>query len=219
MLFLIEGEDMNRRRTSLGVRAAVVLLAFLMLCFCTAPALAVSSPSLQSFSGSGIKKKEPPGKLQKTILSRMRAKRSIRLKDVVTEYDSFVDEENRDTDVRDAEIKVVFTPEVYTVKKDGTADFFMQLADVNAFSGKDAAVVVGIPRGSSENAGVKYIEIPAEAENGKVRATFPAWLVKEMRRSISTGWNCVCLVVSREKDETPGGLLFELPPEEDAVTI
>lgn len=31
MLFLIEGEDMNRRRTSLGVRAAVVLLAFLML--------------------------------------------------------------------------------------------------------------------------------------------------------------------------------------------
>ncbi len=200
-------------------RIITMALAFLMLCFCAAPALAVSSPSLQSFSGSGIKKKEPPGRLQKTILHRMRAVRSTRLKDVVTEFDSFVDEENREAEVRDAEIKVIFTPEVYTVKKDGTADFIMQLADVKAFSGKETAVVVGIPRGSSENAGVKYIEIPGTAADGKVQARFPAWLVKEMRRSISSGWNCVCLVVSRIPEETPGGLLFELPAEEEGITV
>lgn len=200
-------------------RIITMALAFLMLCFCAAPALAVSSPSLQSFAGSGIKKKEPPGKLQKTILSRMRAKRSTRLKDVITEYDRFVDEENREAEVRDAEIEVLFTPDVYRVKKDGTADFILQLADVNAFREKEVSIVIGIPQGSGENAGVKYIEIPAEAENGKVRATFPAWLVKEMRRSISTGWNCVCLIVSRIPEETPGGLLFELPAEEESITI
>ena len=200
-------------------RNLTLALAFLMLCFCAAPALAVSSPSLQGFSGSGIKKKEPPGLLQKTILRRMRAMGSTRLKDAVTERDSFVDEENREAEVRDAEIEVIFTPEIYKVKKDGTADFIMQLADVNVFSGKEAAVVVGIPQGSGENAGVKYIEIPAEAAGGKVQARFPAWLVKEMRRSITSGWNCVCLVVSRIPEETPGGLLFELPADEDGITV
>ena len=186
-------------------RAAALTLAFL-LCCCTAFAQAVSSPMLESFSGSGIRKKEPAGKLQKTILSILRTKKSTRLKDIVTEEDLFVNEENRETEVRDAEIEVLFTPEVYRVNQDGTADFLMRLADAGAFTEKEAAVVIGILQGTGEHASVKYIEIPAEAADGLVQASFPAWAVTEIRRSISSGWNCVCMAVSREQ-ETPGPLL------------
>ena len=193
-------------------RAAALALAFL-LCCCTAFAQAVSSPMLESFAGSGIRKKEPAGKLQKTILSILRSRKSTRLKDVVTENDLYVDQENQETEVRDAEIEVLFTPEVYRVNQDGTADFLMRLADAGAFTEKEAAVVVGIPQGTGEHASVKYIEIPAEAADGLVQASFPAWAVTEMRRSISSGWNCVCMAVSREQ-ETPGPLL-ELSTEDD----
>ena len=189
------------------------------VCLFSVSALAASSPMLESFAGSGIKKKEPAGKLQKTLLSVMRKTGSTRLADVITENDSFVDAEGNAAPVRDAEIEVIFTPEVYRVKKDGTADFIMQLADVRAFSEKEAAVVVGIPQGTGENAGVKYIEIPAEARDGKVQAVFPAWAVTEMRRSISSGWNCVCLVVSRDCQPAPDEFLFEIPAEEDAVSV
>jgi len=186
------------------------------VCLFSVSALAASSPMLESFAGSGIKKKEPAGKLQKTLLSVMRKTGSTRLADIITENDSFVDAEGNAAPVRDAEIEVIFTPEVYRVKKDGTADFIMQLADVRAFSEKEAAVVVGIPQGTGENAGVKYIEIPAEARDGKVQAVFPAWAVTEMRRSISSGWNCVCLVVSREAEEKPSELLFDWSDGEDS---
>ena len=200
-------------------RAAALALAFL-LCCCAAFAQAVSSPMLESFAGSGIRKKEPAGKLQKTILSIMRARKSTRLKDVVTEIDLYVDQENQETEFRDAEIEVLFTPEVYRVNQDGTADFLMRLADAGAFTEKEAAVVVGIPQGTGEHASVLYIEIPAEAAEGQIRALFPAWTVTEMRRSIASGWNCVCLVVSREKDElwddTP---LFDWIDEEGSLTV
>ena len=189
------------------------------VCLFSVSALAASSPMLESFAGSGIKKKEPAGKLQKTLLSVMRKTGSTRLADIITENDSFVDAEGNAAPVRDAEIEVIFTPDVYRVKKDGTADFIMQLADVRAFSEKEAAVVVGIPQGTGENAGVKYIEIPAEVRDGKVQAVFPAWAVAEMRHSISSGWNCVCLVVSRDYQPAPDGLLFEIPAEEDAVSV
>ena len=199
-------------------RKACIALA-MAFCLLAASALAAVSPMLENFSGSGIKKKEPPGKLQKTLLSVMRKKGSTRLADILTENDSFVDEEGHAAPVRDAEIEVIFTPDVYRVKKDGTADFIMQLADTRAFSGKEAAVVVGIPQGRFENSGIKYIEIPAEVREGKVCAVFPAWVITEMRRSISSGWNCVCLVVSRDREETPGGLLFELPSGEEDITV
>ncbi len=189
------------------------------VCLFSVSALAASSPMLESFAGSGIKKKEPAGKLQKTLLSVMRKTGSTRLADIITENDSFVDAEGNAAPVRDAEIEVIFTPDVYRVKKDGTADFIMQLADVRAFSEKEAAVVVGIPQGTDENAGVKYIEIPAEVRDGKVQAVFPAWAVAEMRHSISSGWNCVCLVVSRDYQPAPDGLMFEIPAEEDAVSV
>lgn len=194
-----------KRGIDMRKRAAVLTLAFL-LCCCAAFAQAVSSPMLESFSGSGIRKKEPAGKLQKTILSIMRAKKSTRLKDVVTENDSFVDQENHETEVRDAEIEVLFTPEVYRVNQDGTADFLMRLADAGAFAEKEAAIVVGIPQGTGEHASVKYIEISAVAVSGQVQTVFPAWVITEMRRSILSGWNCVCMVVSREQ-EAPGMLL------------
>ena len=135
-------------------RAAALTLAFL-LCCCTAFAQAVSSPMLESFSGSGIRKKEPAGKLQKTILSILRTKKSTRLKDIVTEEDLFVNEENRETEVRDAEIEVLFTPEVYRVNRDGTADFLMRLADAGAFTDQEAAVVIGMPQRSGEHESVK----------------------------------------------------------------
>ena len=186
-------------------RKACIALA-MAFCLLAASALAAVSPMLENFSGSGIKKKEPPGKLQKTLLSVMRKKGSTRLADIITENDSFVDEEGHAAPVRDAEIEVIFTPDVYRVKKDGTADFIMQLADVRAFSEKEAA-------------GIKYIEILAEVREGKVCAVFPAWVITEMRRSISSGWNCVCLVVSRDREETPGGLLFELPSGEEDITV
>ena len=189
----------------------------LALCFCAVSAQAVTSPVLESFAGSGIRKKEPPGKLQKTILSIMRAKKTLRLKDVVTENDLYVDQENQETEVRDADIEVLFTPEIYWVKKDGTADFMMRLADATAFSEQEVAVVVGIPQGTGEHASVKYIEIPANAVSGQVLTVFPAWLIMEMRRSISSGWNCVCMVVSREQ-EAPD-LLLELSIDEDALSI
>ena len=193
-------------------RAAALALAFL-LCCCTAFAQAVSSPMLESFAGSGIRKKEPAGKLQKTILSILRSRKSTRLKDVVTENDLYVDQDNQETEVRDAEIEVLFTPEVYRVNQDGTADFLMRLVDAGAFTEKEAAVVIGIPQGTGEHASVKYIEIPAVAVSGKVQTVFPAWVVTEMRRSITSGWNCVCMVVSREQ-EAPGPLL-ELSTEDD----
>ena len=186
-------------------RATALTLAFL-LCCCTAFAQAVTSPMLESFAGSGIRKKEPAGKLQKTILSIMRARKSTRLKDIVTENDLFVNEENQEIEVRDAEIEVLFTPEVYRVNKDGTADFLMRLADAGAFTDQETAVVIGIPQGTGEHASVKYIEIPAVAASGKVQTVFPAWVVAEMRRSISSGWNCVCMAVSQEQ-EAPGPLL------------
>lgn len=201
------------------MKSKLALALALLFCVCTVTALAVSSPSLQSFSGSGIRKKEPPGKLQKTLLNIMRVKKSIRLKDIVTENDTFLDADGKETPVRDAEIEVIFTPEFYKIKQDGTAALVLQLSDVNAFSDREAAVVVGIPQGSGENAGVKYIEIPAEARNGKIQAIFPAWVVKQMRNMISYGWNCVYLIVSREIEEIPDVLLFELPFDEDAVTV
>ena len=199
-------------------RAAALTLAFL-LCCCTAFAQAVSSPMLESFSGSGIRKKEPVGKLQKTILSILRTKKSTRLKDIVTEEDLFVNEENRETEVRDAEIEVLFTPEVYRVNRDGTADFLMRLADAGAFTDQEAAVVIGIPQRTGEHESVKYIELPAAAADGQVRAVFPAWLVTDMRRSISTGWNCVCMVVSRDQAEQPGNLPVEWLSEDDSLTV
>ena len=195
----------QKRGIDMKKRATALTLAFL-LCCCTAFAQAVTSPMLESFAGSGIRKKEPAGKLQKTILSIMRAKKSTRLKDVVTEDDLYVDQENQESEVRDAEIEVLFTPEVYRVNQDGTADFLMRLADAGAFTDQETAVVVGIPQGTGEHASVKYIEIPAVAASGKVQTVFPAWVVAEMRRSISSGWNCVCMVVSREQ-EAPGPLL------------
>ncbi len=201
------------------MKRKVCIALAMAFCLLAASALAVVSPMLENFSGSGIKKKEPSGRLQKTILAAMRSAGSTRLADIITENDSFVDEEGNATPVRDAEIEVIFTPEVYRVKKDGTADFIMQLADMRAFSGKEAAVVVGISQGSGESAGVKYIEIPAEVREGKVRAVFPAWVVTEMRLAISSGRNCVCLVVSRDREETPGGLLFELPAEGTDIMV
>ena len=195
----------QKRGIEMRKRAAALVLAFL-LCCCTAFAQAVSSPMLESFAGSGIRKKEPAGKLQKTILSIMRAKKSTRLKDIVTENDLFVNEENQEIEVRDAEIEVLFTPEVYRVNQDGTADFLMRLADAGAFTDQETAVVIGIPQGTGEHASVKYIEIPAVAASGKVQTVFPAWVITEMRRSISSGWNCVCMAVSQEQ-EAPGPLL------------
>ena len=201
------------------IKRALSLILILALCCCAVTVRAVSSPMLESFAGSGIRKKEPPGKLQKTIQAMMRAAKSTRLKDVVTENDLFLDDAARETTVKDAEIETIFTPEIYRVKKDGTADFMMQLADANAFSGKNAAVVVGIPQKTGNPAGVTYIEIPAQTAHGQVQAVFPAWVIEKMRQSISSGWNCVCLVVSREKDEMPADDLFELSTEEETITI
>lgn len=202
------------------IKRALALTLVCFLCFCAVSAQAVSSPMLESFAGSGIKKKQPAGKLQKTLFSVMQAKKSTRLKDVVTDNDRFVNTDGNETAVRDAEIEVMFTPEVYRVKSDGTADFLLRLSDASVFSGKEAAIVVGIPQGTGEHANVLYIEIPAEAAEGQIRALFPAWTVTEMRRSIASGWNCVCLVVSREKDElrddTP---LFDWIDEEGSLTV
>jgi len=198
------------------MKRMLALMLSLALCFCAASAQAVSSPMLESFAGSGIKKKQPAGKLQNTVLSLMRAAKSTRLKDVVTENDSFVDAEGNEVPVRDAGIETLFTPEVYRVKKDGTADLILRLADASAFREKEAAIVIGIPQGAGGHASVKYIEIPAEAEDSSVRACFPAWTVTEMRRSIASGWNCVCLVVSREAEEKPSELLFDWSDGEDS---
>lgn len=201
------------------MKAKRVLILALALCLCAASAQAVSSPMLENFSGSGIRKKEPAGKLQTTILSAMRAAGSVRFLDVITDRDTTVDKYGKSAAFQDGEIKTLFTPDVYQVKKDGTADLKMLLADLRDFKSGSVSVVVGIPQGNSDSAGVKYIEIKAEAKNGKIEAAFPAWVVTEMRSSITAGWNCVCMIVIRKAQEAPGGFLFEIPAGENSVSI
>lgn len=203
-------------------RMLSLALAFL-LCVGAAAALAVDSPTLESFAGSGIRKTRSPGKLQKSLLAAMRKAGSTRLLDVITDRDTMMDASGNETVFRDAETEIIFTPEFYKVNQDGTADLRLRLADTKAFQTadgeKEVSVIAGIPKGKAEGAGVSYYEIPAEVKNSKVRASFPAAVVAEMRRSMAAGWSCVCMIVSRDAPKTPAEIFFTLPAEESGISV
>ena len=202
------------------MKRMVAFALIFMLCAGAASALAANSPALESYTDSGIRQNPTPGRLQKTLLDTMRMIRSTRLLDVISERDTMFDASGAETKFLDADINVIFTPAVYRVNEDGTADLILQLADVNLFKTADGekqvTVVVGIPKGY--NAGVSYYEISAGVTDGKVRAVFPAALVTEMKSSIQNGWNCVCMVVSREAQAAPDENQFALPAEESEIS-
>ena len=83
---------------------------------------------------------------------------------------------------------------------------------------KEVFLVVGIPQENPAfgKVPIKYIVFPAEVKDGKVTAHIPAETVHAMQRAMSAGWNCVCMIASR--NPAPA-FLFEIPSDEDAITI
>ena len=201
-----------------NIRSILILL----LCCCAVSAMAVSSPTLQNFSGSGIRKKESPGKLQKTLLSAMRAAGSTQLEDIITKSDTVVDEFGNSADISGLSVDLIFTPETYHGNKDGSCDLQIQLADANAFKTadgmKEVFLIVGIPQKNpaSGKVPIKCFVLPAEVKDGKVTAHIPAETLNALQRASSAGWNCVCMIASR--NPAPA-LFFEIPSDEDAITV